>query len=84
MSRFKLLTITIPLLFASAAANAQSGITAITFTNSTVSATEGWPLGHEWYIGAILTDGAGHAIGSLVTGINLNTTSAMSYPTGFK
>jgi hypothetical protein len=84
MSRIKKLLVTISLLATCIVAHAQSGITAITFTSSTVSASEGWEQGNEWYIGAILVDSSGHTIGSLVTGINLNTTSLASYPTGFK
>ncbi|HEX4479976.1 MAG TPA: hypothetical protein VH082_04155 [Rudaea sp.] len=84
MSRSKKLAATMSLLVACVSAHAQPGITAITFTNSTVSTTEGWPVGNEWYIGAIMVDSTGHTIGSLITGINLNTASLSSYPTGFK
>ena len=87
MSRLKKLTVSIALLASTVAAHAQPGITSITFTNTAMSATGSWPIGHEWYIGAILTDGSGHSIGTLTPVpmlLNLNTGSAASYPTGFK
>jgi hypothetical protein len=84
MSSFKKFITVFSLLTAAVTAHAQPGITSITFTDTAMSATGSWPIGHEWYIGAILTDSAGHVIGSLTpTLINLNTGSAASYPIGF-
>jgi len=76
------------LIVASAAVHAQPGITAISFTGNAMSSTGSWPVvpaPNSWYIGAILTDGAGQPIGKLSSPlINLNTASAASYPTGFR
>jgi hypothetical protein len=49
-----------------------------------MSPTGSWPIGHEWTIRAIITDGAGKAIGILSPSINLNTAGAASFPIGFE
>jgi hypothetical protein len=75
------------LIFASAAAHAQPGITAISFTGTAMSPTGSWasiPSPGFWNIGAILTDGAHHPIGSLSPLTTLNTAGAASYPSGFR
>jgi hypothetical protein len=75
------------LIVSSAAAHAQPGITAISFTGTAMSATGSWasiPSPGFWNIGAILTDSAHHPIGSLSPLTTLNTAGAASYPTGFR
>lgn len=75
------------LLGASAMTHAQSGITAITFTDTAMSATGSWPIvpaPNYWSIAAILTDASHHPIGALSPQVTLNTASAASYPKGFR
>lgn len=71
-------------LLAATAAHAGPGINDITFTGTAMSPTGSWPIGHEWTIRAILTDGTGKAIGFLSPSINLNTAGGASFPIGFK
>ena len=69
------------------AANAQPGVTAISFSGTSMSATGSWasvPSPNYWSIGAILMDSAHTPIGFLSPLTTLNTASAASYPTGFK
>lgn len=69
------------------AAHAQPGVTAISFTGTSMSATGSWasvPSPDYWNIGAILMDSAHTPIGFLSPLTTLNTASAASYPTGFR
>jgi len=86
MHRLKLAGLSVCLAF-SAAANAQPGITAITFSGTAMSMSGSWavvPSPDFWSIGAILMDSTHVPIGSLSPFTTLNTASAASYPTGFK
>ena len=74
-------------LAVSAAAHAQPGITAISFTGTSMSAAGSWamvPSPNYWSIGAILMDSTHTPIGFLSPLTTLNTASAASYPTGFR